>query len=269
MAHIVIDVREAKILKFFENDPTVTNCTSKQLPIGDIILVNPENEADTLAIIERKTVADLAASLKDGRWHEQKLRLKQERNTTGAHIVYVIEGNMTFNEAGMLYGLPAKALVTMVMKTMFKDGLQVVFTRTVLDTCDFVCGLAKRVMDFTPVASADENNSSSQNAPDAQHEQHVSTFEKHQDALIRAKKRENVTGATIFAMQLCAIPGISPKKAAGIREHLKVECMADLVRELQAFETEKATLKKLITIPGVGKILAADIYRNIIGVDST
>ena len=27
-------------------------------------------------ILERKTVDDLAASIKDGRWHEQKMRLK-------------------------------------------------------------------------------------------------------------------------------------------------------------------------------------------------
>lgn len=253
MAQIVVDVREAKILKLLDHQ-----CTSRQLSIGDIILLNPDNHVNTLAIIERKTVADLAASLKDGRWHEQKLRLMQEKETSGSHIIYVIEGNMTFNESGNLYGIPAKALVTMIMKAMFKEKFQVVFTKTITDTCEFVCGLAKRIVEFQPSQANDVAKSSS-----FLHE--PSDLEKHQDAMIRAKKRENVSGATIFSMQLCAIPGISSKKATLIRDVLKVECMADLVREMQLCVGEKEALKKLMTIPGVGKILASDIYRNIIG----
>ena len=44
------------------------------LPIGDILIVDAENK-ETKLIFERKSICDLSASIKDGRYEEQSYRL--------------------------------------------------------------------------------------------------------------------------------------------------------------------------------------------------
>ena len=48
-----------------------------QLPVGDVIL--EDNSGNTILIFERKTLYDLAASIKDGRYNEQSFRLDKEK----------------------------------------------------------------------------------------------------------------------------------------------------------------------------------------------
>ena len=57
-----------------------------QLPLGDCIINNS-------LIIERKTLTDLAASIKDGRYREQSFRL-QKSLEEGYKVLYLIEGNL-------------------------------------------------------------------------------------------------------------------------------------------------------------------------------
>ena len=47
---------------------------SERLPLGDIILHDPTQGRD-IVIFERKTLSDLAASIRDGRYKEQSFRL--------------------------------------------------------------------------------------------------------------------------------------------------------------------------------------------------
>ena len=64
----------------------------EKLDLGDIIICKDDEE---LLIIERKSLNDLASSLRDGRYKEQSYRL------TGLpihnhNIVYLVEGNVSF-----------------------------------------------------------------------------------------------------------------------------------------------------------------------------
>jgi ERCC4-type nuclease len=70
---------------------------SENLPLGDIILANDngneKGNGKEEVIIERKTVSDLLASIKDGRYEEQSYRL----NGSSCHnhnIIYLIEGDV-------------------------------------------------------------------------------------------------------------------------------------------------------------------------------
>ena len=69
--HIIIDNREQKIKQKLtvEKYPFISY---ENLELGDI-LVKYDNEL--LLIIERKTLSDLASSVKDGRYKQQKIRL--------------------------------------------------------------------------------------------------------------------------------------------------------------------------------------------------
>ena len=73
---IKIDIREREIISCVQKfQPSVTDLLEIEyvpLPLGDIIICDEEEE---LLIIERKTLQDLAASIKDGRYEEQSYRL--------------------------------------------------------------------------------------------------------------------------------------------------------------------------------------------------
>ena len=76
---IKLDIREGDLEIAFATacglDSSYKNITieKENLPIGDIIIYSDEGEE--IAIIERKTLADLAASIRDGRYSEQSYRL--------------------------------------------------------------------------------------------------------------------------------------------------------------------------------------------------
>jgi len=235
---IELDNRESKLQHILGPDDVLV----KQLVLGDANIVIGDV---VKAIIERKTVADLAASLKDGRWKEQKLRLLQEKQQSGALIIYIIEGRtLNFNEEGMLHGVSTKALVTMVLNAMFRDRIHVVFTQTLIDTADFIRAFARRLSD-----------------PNCEwmHGRIDPCIEEHQTAIIKAKKKDNISNDTVFVMQLCAIPGISIKKAHAVIDTLRVNSIAALVTNLTKCNSEKEILQQLTTVPGIGNVLARDI----------
>ena len=62
----------------------------ESLPLGDVIICG--NNKEEKILIERKSLSDLAASIKDGRYEEQSYRL----NGSPYHnhnIIYLIEGD--------------------------------------------------------------------------------------------------------------------------------------------------------------------------------
>ena len=93
--NIKIDVREIALIKILNaNLEMISNykdlkLVQEQLPLGDIIINDGLND---LVIIERKSLSDLAASIKDGRYEEQSYRLKNLWHHNH-NIIYLIEGD--------------------------------------------------------------------------------------------------------------------------------------------------------------------------------
>ena len=85
--NIIIDNRERDLIKLFnENNNDII---LKNLEIGDIVYKKDE---EVIYIVERKTFNDLGASINDGRYKEQKIRLLYNSN---GNLFYIIEGNMS------------------------------------------------------------------------------------------------------------------------------------------------------------------------------
>ena len=61
----------------------------EMLPLGDIII--SDDDDNELIIIERKSISDLLASIKDGRYEEQSYRLSGSP-IHNHNIIYLIEG---------------------------------------------------------------------------------------------------------------------------------------------------------------------------------
>ena len=88
---IKLDCREIKLLPLLTGlvNPGDT-IISESLPLGDIIICSDDGQEK--AIIERKSLADLASSIRDGRYKEQSFRLNQ-CSLHNHQIYYLIEGD--------------------------------------------------------------------------------------------------------------------------------------------------------------------------------
>lgn len=124
-----VDDRERDLIERFRADNV--SFRVERLPLGDIVI----EHGGTTAIVERKRTDDLAASITDGRWREQKARLK----ASGAIVIYLIEGS--------LYGQskPAATLSSAIWNTMLRDNMWVIQTRGLEDTSLHLQQLQKKI----------------------------------------------------------------------------------------------------------------------------
>lgn len=85
--HIRIDDREHSLIAL------LPSATVAHLPVGDIwIGLDGEHIMKNGILIERKSIADLEASILDNRYREQRSRLMAYATEKGAHVAYIIEG---------------------------------------------------------------------------------------------------------------------------------------------------------------------------------
>ena len=100
--YLTVDVRERELIKLVQRiiktTPKFNNIQLivKSMPLGDISFgksdTTPENLTEYL-IIERKSISDLTASIKDGRYAEQSFRLSGTCHPNH-NIIYLIEGSI-------------------------------------------------------------------------------------------------------------------------------------------------------------------------------
>ena len=107
--------------------------TVAHLPVGDIWI---GTEKDNGLIIERKSVADLEASILDGRYREQRSRLMAHATEKKAHAVYVIEGRV--GEARGRLG--SKALMKHLTRLALRYHIATFYTDSVKETAE-LCAL--------------------------------------------------------------------------------------------------------------------------------
>lgn len=86
---LLIDIREPNEVKEKLKD---VNIVCKQLNVGDYLY--EDEDGNVKLVIERKTIADLQSSLKDGRFREQRNRLLE----LNCKIVYIIEGTLLLDK---------------------------------------------------------------------------------------------------------------------------------------------------------------------------
>lgn len=145
---------------------------SRQLPLGDMVWVARPGPGAARAgdvehvlgyVVERKRMQDLAASVFDGRYTEQKRRL---RESGIARVLYLVEGRYSDTER-----IEASRLVSACANTQVKPGFYVLHTRSEDETADVLAALHAEIeLQFTQhltngVAAIREGRS----GPDASH----------------------------------------------------------------------------------------------------
>ena len=99
---------------------TIETCS---LSIGDIIIC--QNDGKEQLIIERKTLTDLAASIRDGRYNEQSFRLDQ-CNLHNHSIIYLLEGNIhTYESSKYGRSINKEALISAMTSIMWSKGFSI------------------------------------------------------------------------------------------------------------------------------------------------
>lgn len=136
---LVIDNRENHLINTIQTMVISKDKVKvEQLTIGDILFRKDE---ETILIIERKTVADLKASICDGRNREQKARLLGS-GTAINRIMYLIEGDLTKDKVS---GIPTTTLLGSIINTQLRDNIKVYKTSNITETATYVLKILEKL----------------------------------------------------------------------------------------------------------------------------
>ena len=264
---LVIDYREHAIIKAFEGvgeKEKEKELEVKALDVGDFhIMVN-----GTLAfVIERKTLADLESSIKDGRYSEQKTRALKTLPLINPNVkfMYVLEGSgaFSFDDSNQR----SKMLSSAILNTTFRDQCSFIFCKDLKETVRFLNCMVARSGDY--VALEIKRNKEKERERDEDHQdeekekeketkdvKEAKSYETCLQQAVTSKKKENIDKTRCFIHQLCCIPGISIKKAESIAQTHQVDSMTGLLEKMKGM-TVKAFSKDT---PGIGSFLAKQLY---------
>jgi ERCC4-type nuclease len=211
---------------------------SERLPLGDIILHDPsQGQQKDVVIFERKTLADLAASIRDGRYKEQSFRLIETAAATGFHthnIVYIIEGDLSRYDERHSH-ITKTALQSAMVSLMYYKGFSVVRTMNVGETAEFILNFADKVAKESAdgmrpahvvVAGGDDTTT-------------TATTQAYSEVGAKKEKRDYITRENIGEIMLAQVPGVSAKMAAAILAKYDgslYEFLGDLHRKIDEYE---------------------------------
>jgi ERCC4-type nuclease len=208
----------------------------EQLAIGDIILVD-DDTGQNIIIFERKTLYDLAASIRDGRYNEQSFRLDKE-NIHNHSIVYIIEGDIEryIEKRGRV---SKKTLISCMFSLLYYKGFSVFRTNSICETADVVVFFADkyyktRISDKSRVPyyaeinchksepdavlmspTTNTTNTTKENDDSDDNEKYCAALKSHKE------KNEYITPDNINIIMLTCVPGISSKVATQLMREYK------------------------------------------------
>ena len=255
---IKIDTREQELLakcqNTIESNPKFKDIklVSQTLPLGDIIINDGINDC---IIIERKTLSDLAASIKDGRYEEQSYRLNG-LNHHNHNIIYLIEGDIyRFNAFKERFD--KQTLYSAMFSVNYFKGFSIMRSNNLEETAMIACNMVYKLVSGLKAGklgfynnikvsneSSNESSSSETNNVDAIKE----PTEKDYCSVIKKVKKENVTPENIGEIMLCQIPGVSSVSALAILSQFKT--LPNLIKSIQEDET---CLNNIFTTDANGK----------------
>lgn len=203
MRSLEIDYRERHVLEELTKrfpDQHYDN-RKENLPLGDWIF---KEDTEIRYLFERKTVQDLASSIHDGRYKNQKSRIME--SFRASQCFFIIEGGLPDYFAPPHHHIHPKALFSSIVNTMTRDGFYVIRTFSLKESCYFLHHMYTQFLEGKDAFA----NSKEKAAGLA-----YSSFGQC--------KKSVHTSADCFQLQLQQIPRISAHTANMIVELCKVE----------------------------------------------
>ena len=242
MLLIKVDFREKELIELLQLKMSEINTNIKlkvdNLKLGDIAFFNidkDDNEnGDELMLFERKSLTDLASSIKDGRYAEQSFRLDGYEAIPNHNIVYLIEGDLSKFKESKYNRVTKKTLLSSMFSILYYKGFSVVRTMNVLETCDLISSWADKLEREREKTSDTkkpyycaankivvEENDTREQEQRSQESQSQQQYDYCKTLKIKKEKNGNVTPDNIGVIMLCTIPGISSKTAIAIMNEFK------------------------------------------------
>ena len=242
---IKVDTREQDLL-FKINNLVSTIPIFKQLiikletlPIGDIIILDDKEaklgEPVEKLIIERKSVTDLFASIKDGRYEEQSYRLNG-LNHHNHNVVYLIEGDVNrVNRFKSDSQVEKLTLYSAMFSLNYYKGFSVQRSFSLDETAIMICNMAYKLEKESSNKKAFYQNiipvQIEEQTGGEEKQDILEDSEKDYVSVIKKVKKENITPDNIGEIMLCQIPGISSVTALAIME--KYKNLPNLIKEIE------------------------------------
>jgi len=245
-----VDHREVKIKAILasslqeegDEKKSVREPVFENLTYGDFQILDKEGKI--VFLFERKTLDDLASSIKDGRYKNQKAKCTASFSTS--QIYYIIEGNLRFRSNTKSQS--EKMLVGAVLNTSLRDKIAVFQTRNVEETWELIqCVYQRYLADPSKYVSVSTSTSL-----EDQDEKHAVTSGPTSAATSGAingvtivQSDMNSTPRTVYKCMLCQIPAVSDKTALAIMDVYPT--LSNLMSVMMPLSTEerKALLEKI------------------------
>ena len=272
---IVIDERERDLyealyaLLHSQTTPLPIQLQKDVLILGDISIRRDEDDKEWV-LLERKSLKDLVASIKDKRYEEQSYRLTHSTPPDFQlhNICYVIEGvlNTVRNPQ------ERKMILGAMSSLYFFKGFQVMRTSSVQDTAEWILTLATKIerglaegklpwfirweaVEQPPQISQIQPTAPSSETADSPPEPITTTTtttilgerepEKAYCSVVKRVKSANVTPQNIGEIVLCQIPTVGPETAIAIMQKFN----QSLPQLIHALETQgKTCLEGIATL---------------------
>jgi len=240
---LIIDTREIKLIECLRQISISFEVAN--LLIGDIILQHTLQMNERMItyeiIIERKCIQDMIASIKDGRYKEQKIRLQAEHiknnnnNQRQIIIAYILEGTL----ADLRLPADKNILLGSIVSSIFRDKIPILRTYSLQETTDLIMRIYERlnkdVKDFfnisnthnitlTPITPITDESISNKQQPNLEQpnleqlQNNKINTNSHYLAVIKKNKKDNMTPTMWNINCLCGIPGVSTNIAIKIAE---------------------------------------------------
>jgi len=207
---VVIDYREKELYaqceKLIEdyNLPENITLSSENLPIGDIII--KDNEGNEKLIIERKSVSDLAASIGDGRYKEQSLRL-HNASLPNHNIIYLIEGNLETYRSKW-NRIDKTALYSSIVTMQYYKGFSVIKSNSLRESAEYIIRYANKIHKGAKQSPFYTSENSAN--PNIENQTYAN--------VIKRVKKDNINSDNIHHIWLSQLPYVSNSIAEVILE---------------------------------------------------
>ena len=140
---VIIDERERELYEkcysIVQANNTNVVLSKEVLPLGDIFITTDENKH--VMLIERKTIQDLLASIKDGRYEEQSYRLTHSSGLPPHSILYIIEGQLS----QLRSNIERKIVYSALTSLNFFKGFSVIRTNSVNETAEYIIWMSEKI----------------------------------------------------------------------------------------------------------------------------
>jgi len=194
--NLIIDSREPKqIIDTIKNLNNLKNykIEIKPLDIGDYCFYNETDQLNKI-IIERKTLNDLEASIKDGRYNEQSLRLSQS-STHNHNIYYLIEGNILTNKQKTM-------LRSAIASISYFKGFSILNSLNQTDTAEIIYSFFDKIIRETNKCS---------------HYDHILDISNIEySSVLKNQPKNNISRDNVMNIMLNQIPSISNASSKAI-----------------------------------------------------